>query len=291
MKSVIKKQTHYNLLLMRDDAEAKRYRVHSRVLRFFIWCFLLLVAGGAAGIAGGIHYWEKYRDLVTRYETQERDISEMKLQLERLIALETVISASNGPIPQARHTEIGIEPAYVPAHADTVAQPPADTLVAQNAPTSPDPEARGNDMEAQAAQPPSASDATTPDNGAQAREPDYPLISSMESPVRVAGLSSRATGPQRLSIRYELLTEGNVEQRTISGNVRYFAVFSDGTRLEMPVAGGDSSRFSIARMRSMQHSFRVPDGNSVNDVEKLDVLIELSDGKKFEERFGVSSSE
>jgi len=292
MKSVIKKQTHYSLLLMRDDKEARKYRVHSGVLRFFIWLFLLLVAGGAAGIAGGIHYWEQHRALLARYETQGREIGEMRLQLERLTTLETVLAASNGAIPQLRYTEVGVSQAPAPVHdAPPSGAPAADVPLT---PAAPDSEADNGTVagvdatgrEAQAI----ADNATVPDNGTQTQAPGYPRISSQESPLRVTGFNGRATGQQRLSVRYELVTEGNTEQRMISGHIRYFGVFSDGTRVELSIADSEGARFSIARMRLTQNALRVPQEYRAADVEEIDVLIELTDGRRFEERFDVGGT-
>ena len=294
MKSVIKKQTHYNLLLMRDDAEARNYRVHGRTLRFFIWFFLLLVAGGAVGIYGGYHFWEKYRVLAERYDEQEREVSEMKLQLERLIALETVLSASNGTIPQARHAEVGADQAYIAARNDTSDQVSSDDTSAAHDAGAPPDSGMDNattvalDATEQGAQL-VADDAPAPDNGVQEQESSYPRISSPESPLRVTGLNVRVTGQQRLSIRHELVTEGNTEQRMISGNIRYYVVFADGTRVEPSVSNIGESRFSIARMKLVQNSLQLPQGYRAADVEQVDVLLELSDGERFEERFEMGA--
>jgi len=264
-------------------------------LRFFAWFFLLLVAGGAVGIAGGVHYWQKYRTIVARYDVQEREVSEMKLQLERLVTLETLLSASNGAVPQARHAEVGVSETPVPAHDATAgATSPDGTLAADNAAASgslatdagtDNATTPASDAAQQAADSVTASDTPT-----QAREPSHPQISDPESPLRVTGFSGRATGQQRLNIRHELVTEGNTDQRMITGNIRYFVVFADGTRVEPSVSNITESRFSIARMKLVQNSLQLPQGYRASDVEKIDVLLELSDGKKFEERFEVSGS-
>ncbi|MCL1939259.1 MAG: hypothetical protein FWG04_01175 [Desulfovibrionaceae bacterium] len=296
MKPVIKKQTHYSVLLMRDDTETRKYRVHSRTLRFLVWFFLLLVAGGAAGITGGVHYWKKYRTMVERYDAQEREVSEMKLQLERLVTLETLLSASNGAVPQARHAEVGVSQTPVPVRNATAGNTPLNgALAAHNATASGSLTAGAGahnatipavNATARAAQQ-VAGNATALDNLIQARDFSHPQISDQESPLRVTGFNGRATGQQRLRISYELSAEGNDEQRMISGQARYFAVFSNGTRMELSAYDSEGSRFSITRMKLMQNSVRLPQGYRASDVEKIDVLIELNEGKKFEERFGV----
>ncbi len=287
MKPVIKKQSHYNLLIMRDDdTQARTYRVHGRWLRLFFYLLLVLMLGGAAGISGGVHYWKKYRMLSARFDNQEREVSDMRLQLERLVTLETVISASNGTIPQARHAEIGVMPVSnatapgISANATAAASQSVlagektrnATLLTVNATIG----AADKTM--------SAGNATRTEN----RAASLPQISGGQSPLRIAGFSCRATGQQRLRISYELSTEFNEEQRMISGMVKYFAVFASGARLELSAYESDGSRFSITRMKLMQSSARLPQGYMAGEVRKVDVQIELSDGSKFEERFDVN---
>ena len=278
MKSVIKKQTHYSLLLMRDDTEARSYRVHGRVLRFFIWFFLLFVAVGAAGIAGSVYFWEEYRTLAKRYEAQEREVSEMKLHLERLVTLETVLAASNDNFRRTRHIEVGVgEAAALPRDATEQGAQAVDGEVEQAG------EGGAADQPGQTAN----GEATASGNGSQAPELTYPRIFSQRSPLRVTGFNSRATGQQRISVRYELVAEGNVEQRMINGTIRYFVVFADGTRLEPSVSNPAESRFSIARMKLVQNTLQLPQGHRAADVQDIDVLIELGDGQRFEERFNA----
>ena len=295
MKPVIKKQTHYSLLLMRDDAEAKTFRVPSKLLRFFIWFFLLLLVGGGGGIYGGLHYWNKYRVLVGRYDTQEREANEMRLQLEQLVTYKTVLNASNNAtVPMARHTEVGVSGPTSTSRNATATVVNA-TTVTMNATR------RANSTLAGSANATLGSSNATRHNNAtyggpvnatssQTQEPAVPSISSEDSPLRITGFNGRATGQQRLRISYELSTEGNEEQRMISGMARYFAVFSNGTRLELSAYDSDGSRFSITRMKLMQSSARLPQGYRAGDVEKIDVVIELSEGKKFEDRYEVSGN-
>lgn len=293
MKPVIKKQTHYSLLLMRDDSEARTYRVHGGFLRLFLWFLLVLVAGGSAGVAGSVYYWKKYRALGERHDAQEREISEMRLQLERLVALETVLTASNGTIPQSRHAEIGVSgSAPLTRNASASSALPGGTPAVRNATA-----AHNATSAAEATLPAANATESAAGNAAltgdalrpPGQEAAHPRIASGESPLRVAGFIARATGQQRLRISYELSTEGNDEQRMIAGMVRYFAIFSNGTRVELPSYDSDGSRFSITRMKLMQSSARLPQGYRAADVEKIDMLIELSEDEKFEERFEVNS--
>ena len=295
MKPVIKKQTHYSLLLMRDDAEARTFRVHGKFLRFLIWFFLLLLVCGGGSIYGGLHYWNKYRVLVERYDIQEREANEMRLQLEQLVAYKTVLNASNATMPVARHTEVGLSAPASPNRNATAAASTANATATVNAtrrgnatlPGAGNATLRSSNATRQANATSGRSGNAT---GPQPQEPALPSLSSNDSPLRITGFNGKATGQQRLRISYELSTEGNEEQRMISGMARYFAVFSNGTRLELSAYDSDGSRFSITRMKLMQSSARLPQGYRAGDVEKIDVVIELSEGKRFEDRYEVSGN-
>lgn len=294
MKPVIKRQTHYSVLFMRDDSEARTFRMHSRTLRFLICAFLLLVVGGGAGIAGGVHYWKKYRALSERYEVQEKESGEMRLQLERLVALETVISASNGTVPQSRHAVVGLAGQ---TNASQNLHHTNATGRVQNATVQAGP-IRGNgtqSVDAALSDAPESGDAASGNTG---DEPDaaaggegYPLVSSQASPLRISAFIGRPSGQQRLRISYELFAEGNDEQRTISGVARYFAIFANGTRVEMPAQDNDGARFAITRMKQMQSWARLPQGYKANDVQQLDILIELSENEKYVERFDLTGAQ
>ncbi|MDL2267836.1 hypothetical protein LJC46_07620 [Desulfovibrio sp. OttesenSCG-928-G15] len=117
MKPLIKKETHYNLVLMRDDTNPRTLRVSDKTLRAGIASMICLFLFCFAGIAGGIYYWQKYRGLQEKHGVLEKETAEMRLQLERLVALETLITASNGTLPHApiKHEEVGVPTPAAPA--------------------------------------------------------------------------------------------------------------------------------------------------------------------------------
>ena len=59
MKRIIKKRTHYSVMLMRDDREVRSFRMRGGVLRFLIILLLLLLASGGAGIGMGVYFWKQ----------------------------------------------------------------------------------------------------------------------------------------------------------------------------------------------------------------------------------------
>jgi hypothetical protein len=301
MKPVIKKQTHYNLLLMRDDSDARTFRLHRTVLRALFMLLAALVIGGALGIAGGVHYWKKCRDLRASYSEQEREFSEMRLQLERLSNLESLMEASNGVIPQAKNEEVGASPLpdarqnATRALADSGRTPGANATspvadgaallsIAGNATLSPDsasggtsgvvPQGQSNATLETPAGEASASSA----NGTGAVQGALSLNAG-DCPVRVDNFYARVSGSQRLRISYNLSASIPEIQRTIAGGVRYEAVFANGSRLDLTLTDMDGTRFSILRMKPMQSVARLPEGRSSDDITSINVYIEITDGE------------
>lgn len=298
MKPVIKKQTHYNLLLMRDDSAARTFRVHSTALKACLIILCVLVVGGAAGIYGGVHYWTKYRSLSEQHQNSERELSEIRLQLERLANLERLMAASNAPMPQTKNEEVGVPPlqsrlqngaAEAPTNGSAAApQPPANGSPASAQPPAP---ALPEGAAAPAAQttqearqdPPqrlAATDAVTE------QPPAMPSIES--SPIRVNAFSARPAGQQRLRLQYELSAAAADNQRTISGSARYIAVFADRSTHELQVQDIGVKRFSITRMKPMQTTIRLPQEQKASDIEKVQVIIELSDGTSYMDSFDAN---
>ncbi|MDR3175666.1 MAG: hypothetical protein LBU06_03945 [Desulfovibrio sp.] len=310
MNPVIKKQTHYNVLLMRDDKEARTFRVHSTLLHFCLYFFLFIVLGGGVSIFLGVRFFDKYRNTVDSRAAMEREISELRLQLERLSNLETVLSASNGSAPKTSYTEVGggalparsqnsslvaARPSAQPSQPAQPASPPAQPSqpAAQSATAASE---QGNSTEPAVS---SASEAQTGGSGATAgageetpppveKVVDYPPLSAPDSPLRIGEFSARGIGQQRLRISYELSTTPAVEgQRTIAGSVRYVGVFADGARQDLILTDTDGTRFSIARMKPMQSTARLAQETRVEDLLKIEVFIEIAEGKIYRETYAV----
>ncbi|MDR0339306.1 MAG: hypothetical protein LBH65_03400 [Desulfovibrio sp.] len=291
MKQVIKKQTYYNLLLMRDDSDARTLRLHRTALWVLFTLLAALVIGGALGIAGGIHYWKKCRDLRATYSEQDREFSEMRLQLERLSNLESLMEASNGVIPQAKNEEVGASPLPDARQNATRALPDSGRTpgvnaispgAAGNATLSPDsasgvvPQGQSNATLENPAGEASASSA----NGTGAVKGVLPLNVG-DCPVRVDNFYARVSGSQRLRISYNLSSSGSESQRNIVGGVRYQAVFANGSRLDLPLTDMDGTRFSILRMKPMQSVARLPEGRNADDIKSINMYIEVTGGKSY----------
>lgn len=255
---------------MRDDTSVKTMRIKGSIIKAFLIFLFLILLGGGTGIWGGLHYWKKYTALSERHQQQERELSEARLQLERYVNYDTLLAASNGTMPLAKNEEIGAG-APRPQNATQ-----AIVAAAQNA-TRP---AMGNATRVV----PASANATAPQqnaNSTAAGQPRkvLPLISSDDSPLRINSFIGRVTGPQRLRIRYELAATPSDGQRTVSGTAKYYAAFSNGTQVELPVSEIGDARFQISRMKPMDTSVRLPQGHYAWEVSQINVAIAIDDGK------------
>ncbi|MDR1684890.1 MAG: hypothetical protein LBR82_00340 [Desulfovibrio sp.] len=298
MKPVIKKQTHYRVLLMRDDKESRTFSVRCGLLHFCAGLFLVMLLFGGGGIYGGLHFFTKYRELAAVQESRERENAEMRLQLERLVNLESLLKAGNDSPPQAKHTEVGTPD--LPARGTAAANPPAPGPAERVTAAAAAPAAAGSapvpattskpadtppvQAESRAAEDKSESPAeerrdapTETETDARAKTGDgFAPLAGEGSPLRVNEFSARNYGSMRLRISYELstVTDG---QRTVTGAAKYAAVTADGTRVDLPLQDQESSRFAIARMKPMQNTVRLPAGLKPDGITSIDILIEVAD--------------
>jgi hypothetical protein len=305
LNPVIKKQTHYNVLFMRDDKEARTFRIHSVFLHFCLYFFLLVALGGGVSIFLGVKFFDRYRSTFDSKAALERENAELRLQLERLANLETLLSASNNSAPKTSYTEVGggasparsqngglvaVQPPSLPSPPSPPAQPTQPA--AQSAPVAPVQNASAEPAVAAASEP--QTDASKAAAGTGEETPPsvekvtgYPSLSAPDSPLRIGDFSARGAGPQRLRISYDLSTATVDSQRTIAGSVRYVGVLADGTRLELGLTDTEGTRFSIVRMKPMQSTARLPQEIKVEDVANIEIFIEIAEGKTYRQTYAV----
>jgi hypothetical protein len=289
MKPVIKKQTHYNILFMTDDGAAKTYRMRAGFLRFLILFPMVLVLLGGAVVAAGVHYGKNYLELRSGYAKQEKEISEMRLQLERLTNLETLLSASSGSgaMPLAKHEEVGMSSTARAGNATAATAPESGNATSQELPL----EEGASPSDADAAVALGENGASV--EGGPASVPasvasTLPLLSSDESPVHISNFSGRPIGQQRVRIRYELSASHNEEGKMLSGLARHFAIFNNGDRAELPSQDNADIRFAITRMKPMEATARLPQGYETKDIKQIDVVIVVEDVGSFHDYFELT---
>lgn len=279
MKPKIKSKKYYSMILMRDDSLVRTFRLKQKTVSFFFVFFLALLLVGTAGCIGAVYYFDKYRMLQARHSAQSHEFTAMKLQLEQLSNIKTLATntSTNTPIPP-KNEEVGAHVGVAPANA-TQGKPPGQGTLAAADGANP---AAGNGT-AKAAAPDSAAQAAGAEQPDTPAAPDLPAISSGESPVRITGFLPRASGNNRLRLRYELNT---VEPRQISGTVKYRALYANGTTLDLPVAASsDAASFTISRGKRMDATVRLPQGFTTGDIEKIQVTLAMENGATFVESF------
>lgn len=286
MKPVIEKETHLNVIIMSDAGAAKTYRVSRGLLRFLVLFPVTLVLLSAGFIAAGVYFGADYLAMRSKNESQEKEISEMRLRLERLANLDTLLAPS--PAPEAKDEEGGGEaPAESPA--EELAQAPDAAAPAEEAAVPVPAEAPAEAAPESAESPAPAEPAAPADSVVAGLDfASIPRVASSASPVRISGFSGRPIGQQRVRIRYELSTSSNPDNKLISGQARHFALFTNGERAELPLPDNGETRFSITRMKPMEATARLPQGYDTKDIKQIDVVIITDDMGTFHDLFDVT---
>lgn len=93
MKPVIKKQTTYSVLFMRDDCGVMRFRLRACWLKALCALTLLLALTAGGGAWAAHYYWKKHSVLAQEHRELEKDMVESRRQLERLANLEKFLQS------------------------------------------------------------------------------------------------------------------------------------------------------------------------------------------------------
>ena len=293
MKPVIKKQTFYSMLLMRDDSEVRSFRVRNTTLRVILAAFAFFVLLGISGIAIGAHYWKRYASIIDDYRQNERELTEMRLQLQQLSGMEKIAMASSCPVPLLQNNEVGAEAptrqnnATLPIAISGLATPGNDAAFSNATRTL----FNATAMTPSSIMPQSRDTSQTNRNGTQSPEDAapvlLPLISGKESPLRINNYSGRILAQQRLRVKYDLSTAPDM-QDLVSGTAKYAALFTNGTRLDLELQPPEDTRFSIRSLKPVNDILRLPQGYSTRNVKNIDITLELDDGRKFRDSFSIT---
>lgn len=108
-----------NILLMRDNANVRRYRLSPFWIRLVVYLAVFLVLLAAGGGYAGFRYWKENRGLVKENRKLRRDIMEARMELERLENIDKIIKSND---PEELQSLIGSVSAKM--QNKTPAQPP-----------------------------------------------------------------------------------------------------------------------------------------------------------------------
>ena len=298
VKQKIEKNKYYNIIFMGDDDRARTYRLRRGVLRLLVYFPLLILLLSGVVIAGGVYFSKYHFALMAEKSKQDREISEMRLQLERLTNLEKLLSARPGTATLAKYEEVGVTPSSDQPQEET-SEPVAPVMAEAEAPEqeTDDPESTAEVEEELPAQdrfislaelaPPV--DSIPPAEAASKLDfASMESLSGNKSPLRLAGFSARPLGQQRVRIRYEITSSNRPGIKSISGLARHFAVFADGQKAELPLPDNGENRFSLTRLRPMEATARLPQGLDTKDIKKIDVVIITDEHGTFHDLFDVT---
>lgn len=298
MKQVIRKQTHYSLLLMRDDREVRMLRVHTGILRFFLFLCFLLLACAAAGLAAGWHYWKKSDALTARYPMLERELVETKLKLEQLTNESVLWRNAKSSAPSLKNEEMGApvpsQPAFIPP-----APPTPDILAPLQTPATdnpPSPAENATTPESHAR--PAAENATLPVENGTVPDSNGTALSMTETanatgespaspagrsapPIEISGFNARITDGQRLRLRYAIVSPTH---KTLVGAISYQALLANGTIMPLESLS-PGERFKITRMKVVEKQARLPERISTRAIKQIDLIIELEDDSRVVKSF------
>ncbi len=319
MKPVIKKQTHYSLMLMRDDGDVRSCRIRNTTVRFFIIIFTIILLVGSAGIGIGVHYWKRYAAFLPELTAARQELAETRTELAELRNLQAVVRARNGGrVPLlAQNTEVGVAAPESSARTagmngrsgseNAAASPAGDdsaTPVAENTSDLPQTQPPNGDTpagtdaanadEPQSPPPtgPTGQNGASGTNGQDAAGADagHLAISNEASPVRVSALSMRASGQQSVTLRYELSVSPEIMdtpegRQPVVGRASYKAIMADGKEVALQLQSQSNAFFSILRMKPMTASVRLPDAYTADNIAQIAVVIAVNGGNTFQENY------
>ena len=272
MKPILEKQNYYNLILMRDDAGVRTWRLKRATLKFLIWFLVSIFVLAVLGVTGTIFIGKRYLELSEKHNSQQALLVETKLQLERFSSFETLLQVSengNGGT-KIRNDEVGLL-----ASADDAAHSVEGKTV--------------NDEDQNSLS--DGADAVTPElaSDAPASSVDdnpIPLISSEASPIKVEGLNIREQGSGRFRVRYELHSKNQPQQ--VVGSVEHVFIVDNGSRITPRITSADT-RFSIQYMKAIENTLRLPDEVDPKSVKSLLLIVSVGQNK-YQEIFDISAN-
>ncbi len=285
MKPVIKKQTIYSLLLMRDDCGVRRFRVRAFWLKF-LFCFLLLFCA-AFGVSGYLahSYWKKYAELQEEHRDLQRQYAEIRRRLEPLAYLEKMRELGQSRFSVEASGANGVAGANATISA-VVPFPRANQTLAAGSAASPS--GNGAPGAGPAAATPAAGPARNqtqpvPSAQAAAQTPEAAAQIDPAHPAKIANVSLRAAGTTRIRIAFDLSNQD--PQQTLGGRVALAVVTNAGAVAEITQVDRAELSFLIARYKRISTTFALPQNIQTTDVAAVQISLSGDNVPPYSERF------
>lgn len=300
---VIKKNTSFSILLLRDDSGVVKFRLNPfwiKLLMVFFFCFS--AASGAAGYAAH-YYWKKYHALQRERTELAAKLGENRRQLGRFAGIEKLKEFS---LPRSAMSGVAVAagPEHSPQEpvangAPRNAQPPSatgetaraddNTTTAQAPATTPAPPSANEN----APPPQSAPEATTaqeqppvggrPTAGALTTA-SGPALSAAdtdgyasgpgenkEHPAAVDDVQIKAAGAGKYRLAFDLSNRD--QQMTLNGRVHLHISTKTDSKVEITQINRDSLRFLINRFKKVNTTFSLPPAIQPDDVTTVHLTV------------------
>ncbi len=295
MKPVIKKQTVYSVLLMRDDCGVRRFRLRAFWLKLLFGLLALIVAGCVTASFLAHNYRKKYYEAQEENRDLERQLAEMRRRLEPLAYLEKIQEVSQNRLAG---NGTGVAVAAGPAGANgvssvssVVAPRPANATAAQAGPgTVPPAQANqtraatsllaANATAAAQAAPGTASSAQAGlarQNGTSVDGEDG------AHPAKISNVTLRAIGATRIRISFDLNNQD--PQLLLNGRATLAVVTGAGVVTEVTQVDRADLSFRINSYKRVNTVFVLPANIQLSDVASVQITLSGDNVPKLTERF------
>ncbi|MBF0480519.1 MAG: hypothetical protein HQK81_00970 [Desulfovibrionaceae bacterium] len=258
-------KSKYTVIIMRDDADVKRFKAGPALLRFAGYLVSALVLAAAGGVFGAYRLWRANAVVVEEKKALEQRLAGVNIKLERLQNIERIL-VSNDP-SELKTLLATIAPETQPKNADKNADKAAakDAAAAATAPPPPAP-----------AEPDKTQTAKGPFEG-------------------IPKVDLNVVGVENISMRFDakglVLGFGlkNVDPKsTISGNVGLALITASGQLVD--VSAKEELGFKIQLFKQMTANIALPPSLSKADVAGLKLTISSSGKTIFSDVYPVSQN-
>ena len=251
MEPVIKTQTAYSVLFMRDDCGVKRFRMRACWLKIFV-LFGLLVFSVAVGSSWGAYYfWNKFRVVRAEYHSAAEELVGIRQKLTSLQNMEKIRN-ENDPA----HTRTMLE--RVPSENGAAKFPMVLALNATASQVAP-------------------ANATIPSHAEADPTPDF------EHPARITKITAIAVGATRIRFIFDVTNQNQNQQLT--GRVQLAAITAGGAVVDLAGADRDSLRFQISRLKNITTTAPLPQDLPLASVQGVQITVDAEGLPLYVERF------
>ncbi len=301
MKPVIKKETVYSVLLMRDDCGVRRFRLRAFWLKF-LFCFLALVfaAAGAGGYLA-YNYKKKYNDLQDERRDLEQQLAETRRRLEPLIYLEKIqevsqnrfaaagigVASGTGPAGAAGINGVSsVSPGYSGAGDASMSAANQTRRAASIMPVAPP---------ANATTPGAAFGGAGLATAAGNQTRPAAVVGNATAaaapydghPAKITNMSLRASGNTRIRMSFDLNNQD--PQLLLNGRVTLAVITNAGATAEITQVDRADLSFRINNYKKVSTTFALPSNLAVTDVASVLITLSGDNVPRSTERFPLQN--